>query len=108
MTEKDVAYTSVQAYREAVMSGIVRTQRDKIFRWLCKYSDADKSKDFTRNEIAYYLKLRLSSVCGRIDQLIKDGFVVVIQERKDIFTGITAQAVAARKSIEEFEQLRAF
>ena len=67
---KDVAYTSVQAYRHAVMNGTVRTQRDKIFRWLCEYTDADRGRGFTRNEIAVYSGIRLSAVCGRINQFI--------------------------------------
>lgn len=103
---KDVAYTSVQAYRHAVMNGTVRTQRDKIFRWLCEYTDVDKGKGYTRNEIAEYLGLRLSAVCGRIRQLVTDEFVAEIGRRPDKFTGVDSKIVVACKTIGDFEQLR--
>ena len=87
-----VALTSLEAYKEAVVNGTVSTQRDKIFKWLVNHTK--KSKSYTRNEIAEYNSMRLSGVCGRIRQLIDDGFVREVYERPDRFTNVRSKTVA--------------
>ena len=88
-----IALTSLEAYKEAVINGTVKTQRDKIFKWLV--ANTSKGKSFTRNEIAEYNDMRLSAVCGRINQLVHDGFVSdSVDERPDRFTGVRSKTVA--------------
>ena len=89
-----VTYTSLEAYRNHVLNGKCKTQRDIIFQWLCKYSTTKKG--YTRNEISEYLKIRLSAVCGRVSQLIFDGYCEEIGEREDAFTKINSKVVIAK------------
>ena len=93
-TTVTVTYTSLEAYRRAVINGTVSTQRDRIFKWLCLYSTPNKG--FTRNEIAEYTHVRLSGVCGRINQLIADGYCEEVGEREDKFTGVNSKVVIAK------------
>ena len=101
-----VALTSLEAYKEAVINGTVKTQRDKIFRWLV--ANTSKGKSFTRNEIAEYNSMRLSGVCGRIRQLIDDGFIIEADERPDRFTQVRSKTVAVvvGKTLPPAPQLR--
>ena len=88
-----VTHASLEAYRNAVISGAVKTQRDRIFKWLVQYTKHNKG--FTRNEIAEYTNIRLSGVCGRISQLISDGYVEEVGEREDAFTKVNSKIIAA-------------
>ena len=88
-----VTFTSLEAYRNAVINGTVKTQRDRIFQWLVRYTKHNKG--FTRNEIAEYTNIRLSGVCGRVSQLIADGYVEEVGEREDAFTKVNSKIIAA-------------
>ena len=102
-----VALTSLEAYRNAVVNGTVYTQRDKIFKWLVNHTS--KGKSYTRNEIAEYNNMRLSAVCGRINQLVSDGYITDgVEERPDRFTQVRSKTVAVvvGKTLPPAPQLR--
>ena len=93
-----VTYTSLESYRNHVLKGKCKTQRDTIFQWLVKHSDEEKRTGFTRNEMSMYLAMRLASVCGRVSQLIGDEFCIEVGERPDRFTGVNSKIVAAKQT----------
>jgi len=75
--------TSISAYREC--AGVFATQRERIFDYLKKVPDA------TRREIATALKLDVSAVSGRVNEMIAD--LEELPRRKCKITGIMAHPV---------------
>ena len=65
-----VSNTSLNAYTKIKIEGKDITQCGKIVELLKDYPDG-----LIREEISDKLDLRLSSVCGRINEMVKDGRV---------------------------------
>lgn len=86
----NVATTSVLGYADAVMSGRVRTQRDRIFHCVVRSS---QSIGRTRAEISALTDIRLSSVCGRVNELKTDEYVSELPYRKCAITHHSAKPV---------------
>lgn len=70
--------TKLVSYLEETASGRRTTVRQKIMDLLL-----NRSKGYTRFEIATALNLRLSSVCGRINEILYDGMAEVVGEKED-------------------------
>ena len=65
----NVAQTSIEAYKHHVESGAVSKQASYILQSMLP--DAD----YSRRELAKLTSLDLSSVCGRVNELIKIGLL---------------------------------
>lgn len=85
-----IADTSCDAYREHRNSGELGAQQKRIMIFLHTYP---KGGDFTRSELAQLIGMRLSSVCGRVNELIKLGYLLECARRPCKVTGISAHPV---------------
>lgn len=65
-----VADTSREAYQEIKTNGKKVTGQQRVIAFLSKSNDS-----FTRAEIATYSGLPLSTVCGRVRELIDSGLI---------------------------------
>lgn len=83
-----VADTSLEAYREHRESGDLGAQQKKIMLFFHL-----KGGEHTRSELAEKIPMRLSSVCGRVNELIKLGYLVECVRRPCRVTGINAHPV---------------
>ena len=63
---REIADTSVDAYRAFRASPKLSRQQARIVEYLA----AHPKQDFTRGELAGALGMRLSSVCGRVAELL--------------------------------------
>lgn len=61
-----VATTSIENYREHKSSGKLGDQSREIVKFLALRTD----RDWSRAELAEAMGLRLSSVCGRVNELL--------------------------------------
>jgi hypothetical protein len=82
--------TSQEEHRKALTAGDLSGYNQKIYEWLKLY---DKEEGWTRNEIAEYARIRLSTVCGRVHTLILSGLIEEIGEKKDRFTDAISNAL---------------
>ena len=82
-----VAFTSVDAYKEHKAAGKVGTQAQHILDFLAF------GKDYSRREIAGITGLELSSVCGRVNELLEVGALKEVPPRKCKVTGKTIKPV---------------
>lgn len=73
-----VKETSIQAYREHLLSGAARTQRDKIYLAMVKIS-----YPVNRNTICDLTHLRINAVTGRVHELLQRGFIKVHHKAVD-------------------------
>jgi hypothetical protein len=83
-----VAETSLDAYREHRESGELGAQQKKIMLFFHL-----KGGEHTRSELAEKIPMRLSSVCGRVNELIDLGFLVEGFRRPCKVTGRNAHPV---------------
>jgi Mn-dependent DtxR family transcriptional regulator len=83
-----VATTSKLAYREHRDAGKALTQEREIFEFIKK-----SRASWSRSELAERLGIRLSSVCGRVNELIADGKVTHADPRTCLVTGKTVRPV---------------
>jgi predicted transcriptional regulator len=83
-----VADTSLDAYREHRDSGELGAQQKKVMMFFHL-----KGGEYTRSELAQSIPMRLSSVCGRVNELIKLGYLVECQRRPCKVTGINAHPI---------------
>lgn len=65
-----IRQTSLDSYDGIKADGTLGRQQVIIFDFIKRYS-----KGLTREEVSQLLSLRLSSVCGRVNELIKKGCV---------------------------------
>lgn len=79
----NVATTSIEAYREHRSSGKLGTQAREIVEFLALHID----RDWSRAELAEAMGLRLSSVCGRVNELIHSHHLDIAPPRKCQLTG---------------------
>jgi len=80
--------TSREAYKEHAGSGKLTERQGQIIYYL-----RFKPQGQTRSEIAQGTTLRLSSVCGRVNELIKLGVLTDGPRRKCSVTGINSHVV---------------
>lgn len=83
-----VADTSLDAYREHRDSGELGAQQKKLMLFF-----HTKGGQHTRAELAEKIPMRLSSVCGRVNELVKLGFLVEGDRRACSVTGKNAHVV---------------
>ncbi len=79
-------YTSLVGYRTHVLSGKATSQRNQIL--ICLFESA---VPLTRFQISQITRIRLSSVCGRINTLMKSDLVHIAYEAEDPNTGNLAE-----------------
>jgi DNA-binding IclR family transcriptional regulator len=84
-----VADTSRDAFRDHRDSGALGAQQLQLVRFLARHC----SHDWTRSEIATVSGMRLSSVCGRVNELVAVGVVEELPRRRCTVTGRSAHAV---------------
>jgi hypothetical protein len=80
-----VAPTSIENYHLHKDLGRLGSQARAVMDFIF----ANPGKDFSRVEISEHLQMRLSSVCGRVNELLDDGFLKPAQSRKCSITGKT-------------------
>lgn len=83
-----IADTSLDAYRAHRDSGELGAQQKKIMIFF-----HTKGGEFTRSELADKLGMRLSSVCGRVFELVEMGYLVEAERRPCRITGVNAHPV---------------
>lgn len=82
-----VAETSVMAYKEHRATGKVGSQAMYIFETM------GFNKDYSRREIVQITGLELSSVCGRINEMLQSGMLKEVLPRKCKVTGKTIKPI---------------
>lgn len=85
-----VKQTSIAALNQLVLEGKCKLQRERIYEYLC-YSNG------SRREIATDLRMELSAVCGRVNQLLKDGAIKVEGTRSCLITGKQVEVLTAKQ-----------
>jgi DNA-binding IclR family transcriptional regulator len=91
-----IATTSRDAYDEHLESGKLGEQQRKLMLWFHTHGGR-----YTRAEIASTTGMRLSSVCGRVNELIQLGYLEEGDRRKCIVTGRSAHPVGIRRPREQ-------
>lgn len=79
----NVAITSIEAYREHRSSGRLGDQAREIVEFLALRS----YRDWSRAELSEAMGLRLSSVCGRVNELLHSGHIEAAPSRACMVTG---------------------
>lgn len=82
-----VAETSINAYKEHKAQGKVGTQAMRIFDAMLF------GKDYSRRELVGITGLELSSVCGRVNEMLQVGMLKEVAPRKCKVTGKTINPV---------------
>jgi hypothetical protein len=82
-----VAETSVMAYKEHRAIGKVGSQAMYIFEIM------EFNKGYSRREIVKITGLELSSVCGRINEMLQSGMIEELVPRKCNITGKTIKPI---------------
>jgi len=80
-----IADTSLEAYREHRKSGELGAQQRKVMLFFHM-----KGGEHTRAELAERIPMRLSSVCGRVNELLEMGYLVEGSRRPCKSTGRNA------------------
>lgn len=62
--------TSLQAYNDIRTDGSALTEKRKVYNLISSFSCG-----VTRQEISEQLRMPINSVCGRVNELMKNGFV---------------------------------
>lgn len=83
--------TSLEAYVEHAETGKLSEQQQTIM-----YFMRFKPDGVTRNELATGSTMRLSSVCGRVNELIKKGLLEDGPRRRCTITGINSHVITAK------------
>jgi DNA-binding MarR family transcriptional regulator len=76
-----VASTSKQAYEEHILSGKLGMQATLI------YHAMKPGVSYSRRELSSYIGIDLSSVCGRVNELLEMGLIEEGSKRKCIISG---------------------
>jgi hypothetical protein len=82
-----IASTSVLAYKEHQATGKTGTQCSYIFDCM------QFNKDYSRRELAKLTGLELSSVCGRVNEMLELGMLQENGSRKCEITGKTIHPI---------------
>lgn len=83
------ADTSRDAYRGFIAEGRLEPMQQRIVDFLASHAG-----DYTRRELALYTGIGISSVCGRVKELLEAGSIVEKSRRPCSQTGIAAHALA--------------
>jgi len=84
-----VASTSIDAYIDHRASGRMGAQAARVFHLIA----SSPQPDISRAEIAAQLGERLSSVCGRVNELLDLKVIEQAGQRKCLMTGRTIRPV---------------
>ena len=82
-----VAETSIIAYKEHRATGKVGSQAMNIFDTMQFHSD------YSRRELVALTGLELSSICGRVNEMLQIGMLQEVRPRKCKVTGKTVKPV---------------
>lgn len=85
-----IASTSIQNYREHRDSGKLGTQARAVLEF---FRRLPPGKEFSRLELSRAIDMRLSSVCGRVNELVSAGFLEPAPHRKCNVSGKTVSPV---------------
>jgi len=88
-----VASTSINAYKEHRASGKLGAQAQEIFNAM------QFNVTYSRRELVKLTGLELSSVCGRVNELVSIGLLIEMPARKCMVTGKTIKPVAKSQLI---------
>jgi predicted transcriptional regulator len=69
---------SIEAYDKHIATGRRESQWMRIYRYISE----DDTTPRTRSELSAYIGIRLSSVCGRVNELIKANMIKELGRRK--------------------------
>ena len=86
-----VQQTSLEAYEKLRTSGVSTTQRVRILNYIRGVAPV------TRQQICRDLRININAVCGRVNELICDGFVYVIGTKECPVTGRIAEMIVPMK-----------
>jgi len=87
-----VATTSIENYHDHKGSGRLGKQARELIEFMAIHTD----RDWSRAELAEQTGLRLSSVCGRVNELIHSRHVEPQPNRRCQITGKTVSPVRLR------------
>jgi hypothetical protein len=82
-----VAQTSINAYKEHQATGKVGAQAQAILDFM------QEGDNYSRRELAVLTGLELSSICGRVNELLEVGLLVEGTKRKCMVTKKTVSPV---------------
>ena len=82
-----VAETSLMAYEEHIASGKVGAQAQSII------NSMRTEQDYSRRELARLTGLELSSICGRVNELVAIGKLEECDKRRCAVTGKTIKPI---------------
>lgn len=96
---------SIEAYHRHLESGKALTQWQRIYEWLYTYYGPvnynpeafPAYEGCTRAELAEKLHLRVSSVCGRVKELLDAGMIEELPRRKCTVTGDMAHPLTVKR-----------
>ncbi len=83
---------SIEAYQKHIDSGKRSTQ------WMAIYAFINCQLPITRSEISDFIGIRMSSVCGRVNELIKAGLIEEHSRRKCKVTGEPAHTLTLKNT----------
>ena len=87
-----IAQTSIKAYR--AIKPFLNGKRAQVYEFMEK-----RLNGATRQEISRALGEPINSVCGRANELIKRGYLIVVGTKKDAVTGHSAEILKAVERI---------
>lgn len=82
--------TSRAALQMMIESGAAGMQQARVLLYLRR-----KHRALTRNEIAEAMGIRLSAICGRVNELLKSRLLTELPRRPCRITGVNAHPVMA-------------
>lgn len=85
MLKNNVAPASVNAYFLLRGKGIDLNQKGKIIEFMINHG-----KTFTRAELSENIGIRINAICGRVHELIKNGYIHELPKRVCTVTGVEA------------------
>jgi len=83
--------TSINSYRQHVIEGKARTQREKIYDALI-----ESPTPLTRRQIANVTRIEINAVCGRVNALVDSGIIIISHVSEDPITGKRVEFLSPR------------
>ena len=81
--KNNIKQTSVSAYFKLRGRGQDLNQKGKIFAFFHMHTGT-----LTRSELSEKTGIRINAVCGRVNELIKDGYLMEVKKRMCTVTGL--------------------
>jgi hypothetical protein len=88
----NIANTSIEAYNEHKAAGKVGAQANMILEKM------RPNVNYSRKELSKIIGIELSSICGRVNELLALGLLVEDAQRKCLITGKKINPVRIRNS----------